>query len=84
MTIGCNGRGCHKLIKDASDSVFCLDKGGNKLDTFDWLGDIPEAYLSCDICEVRFKNTRKGYYKNVNDLKLKKGDVVAVEGITGT
>jgi cell fate regulator YaaT (PSP1 superfamily) len=83
MTIGCNGRGCHKLIKDASDSVFCLDKGGNKLDTFNWLGAIPETYQSCDIIEVRFKNTRKGYYKNVNDLKLKKGDVVAVESSPG-
>ena len=64
-------------------SVTCIDIGGNKLDTYDWLQDIPEAYQNCDIVEVRFKNTRKGYFRNVNDLKLKKGDVVAVEASPG-
>jgi cell fate regulator YaaT (PSP1 superfamily) len=83
MTNGCNGRGCHKLIKDASESVICIDIGGNKLNTYDWLIDIPEAYHNCDIVEVRFKNTRKGFYKNVNDLKLKRGDIIAVEASPG-
>ena len=83
MTNGCNGRGCHKLVKDTSDSITSLDAGGNKLDTYNWLQDISEAYQDCDIVEVRFKNTRKGYYRNVNDLKLKKGDVVAVEASPG-
>jgi cell fate regulator YaaT (PSP1 superfamily) len=83
MTNGCNGRGCHKLIKDASESVTCQDMGGNKLNAFGWLGDIPEAYQDCDIVEVRFKNTRKGFFRNVNDLKLKKGDVLAVEASPG-
>ena len=36
MTNGCNGRGCHKLVKDATESVTCIDMGGNKLDTYDW------------------------------------------------
>jgi len=83
MINGYNGRGCHKLIKDASESVTCKDMGGNKLDTFNWLEDIPEAIQDCDIVEVRFKNTRKGFYRNVNDLKLKRGDVVAVEASPG-
>lgn len=83
MTNGFNGRGCHKLLKDASESFTCVDMGGNKLDNTNWLLDIPESYQDCDIIEVRFKNTRKGYYKNVNDLKLKKGDVVAVEASPG-
>ena len=83
ITNGCNGRGCHKLVKDSSDSITSLDVGGNKLDTYNWLEDISEAYQDCDIVEIRFKNTRKGYYRNVNDLKLKKGDVVAVEASPG-
>jgi cell fate regulator YaaT (PSP1 superfamily) len=83
MTNGCSGRGCHKFVKDTSESVTCIDMGGYKLDTYDWLGDIPEAYQNCDIVEVRFKNTRKGFFRNVNDLKLKKGDVVAVEASPG-
>lgn len=33
--------------------------------------------------EVRFKNTRKGFYRNVNNLKLEVGDIVAVEASPG-
>src|SRR3990172_5494360 len=83
MTNGCDGRGCHKLIKDSSEAVTCVDKGGHKLDTYNWLEDIPEIYQNCDLVEVRFKNTRKGYFRNVNDLHLQKGDVVAVEASPG-
>ncbi len=83
MTNDCHGRGCHKLIKDAAESVSAVDMGGNKLDTYDWLNDIPETCQHTDIVEVRFKNTRKGFYRNVNELKLKKGDVVAVEASPG-
>ena len=36
-----------------------------------------------DLVEVQFKHTRKGYYHNVNNLELKKGDVVAVEASPG-
>ena len=83
MTNGCEGRGCHKLVKDASDTLTSIDSGGNKLDTYDWLQDIAETYHNCDIVEVRFKNTRKAFFKNVNDLNLRKGDVVAVEASPG-
>ncbi|MBN2482209.1 MAG: hypothetical protein JXB19_10735 [Bacteroidales bacterium] len=77
------GRGCHKLVKDQTDAFSCYDIGGNKLDAINLHRDIPEHYHNCDIVEVRFKNTRKGYYKNVNSLKLQKGDVVAVEASPG-
>ncbi|MBR3726573.1 MAG: hypothetical protein IKN21_03100, partial [Prevotella sp.] len=36
-----------------------------------------------DLVEVQFKNTRKGYFHNVNNLDLKKGDIVAVEANPG-
>ena len=36
-----------------------------------------------DVVEIRFKNTRKGYYRNVNELRLKRGDMVAVEASPG-
>jgi len=55
----------------------------NKLNTYDWLADIPENSELCDMVEVQFKNTRKGYYKNSNNLKLEKGDIVAVEASPG-
>ena len=54
-----------------------------QLNTYDWLADVPGNAESTDLVEVQFKNTRKGYYHNVNNLDLKKGDVVAVEAHPG-
>ncbi len=71
------------MIKDASEASACVDTGCNKLDTFDFFSDIREAYQNVDIVEVRFKNTRKGFFKNVNNLKLKRGDIIAVEANPG-
>ncbi len=58
-------------------------KQDNKLNTYDWLADIPGNNELCDMVEVQFKNTRKGYYRNSNNLKLEKGDIVAVEASPG-
>lgn len=55
----------------------------NKLDTYDWMAELPMVGAEFDLIEVRFKNTRKGFYKNVNKLKLSKGDIVAVEASPG-
>jgi hypothetical protein len=57
--------------------------GYNKLDSFNWLRDIPDIPDENDIVEIRFKNTRKGFFKNVNGLRLEIGDVVAVEASPG-
>jgi cell fate regulator YaaT (PSP1 superfamily) len=57
--------------------------GYNKLDSFNWLKDIPTIPDENDIVEIRFKNTRKGFYRNVNGLRLEIGDVVAVEASPG-
>lgn len=54
-----------------------------KLNTYDWLADIPGNADESDLVEVQFKNTRKGYYRNSNKLKLEKGDIVAVEATPG-
>ncbi len=54
-----------------------------KLHVTDWMKDIPDKNLKSDIAEVRFKNTRKDYFSNVNKLKLQQGDIVAVEGSPG-
>jgi cell fate regulator YaaT (PSP1 superfamily) len=57
--------------------------GYNKLDSFNWLSNLPETPGFNDIVEVRFKNTRKGFYRNVNNLRLEIGDIVAVEASPG-
>ena len=63
-----------------------------QLNTYDWLADVPGNHDftednslagASDLVEVQFKNTRKGYYHNVNHLPLKKGDIVAVEASPG-
>lgn len=55
----------------------------HQLNTYDWLADVPGNNATTDLVEVQFKNTRKGYYHNVNNLDLKKGDIVAVEANPG-
>ncbi len=55
----------------------------NKLHTYDWLHDSPEFQKLSNMVEVQFKNTRKGYYVNSNNLELEQGDLVAVEATPG-
>lgn len=71
---GCNNNGS------------CGTTGGcNKLTVFDWLGNmrLPEGQRAFDIVEVRFKNSRKEYFRNTNNLTLNVGDPIAVEATSG-
>ncbi|NCE72549.1 regulatory iron-sulfur-containing complex subunit RicT [Odoribacter sp. Z80] len=54
-----------------------------KLSVYDWLNDLPSTDCAPEIVEVRFKNTRKGFYSNPSHLPLKEGDIVAVEAALG-
>ena len=58
-------------------------KRADKLNTYDWMADLPDNADACDIVEVQFKPPRKGYFINANKLHLEKGDVVAVEANPG-
>lgn len=69
----CNGDICVKGCSRHAD----------KLNTYDWLADLPDNAAACDVVEVQFKPPRKGYFLNVNKLPLEKGDVVAVEASPG-
>lgn len=70
---------------DTIERGICYTKSGccAKLHVTDWLKDIKTAVPADDIVEVRFKNTRKDYYRNVNNLNLNTGDLIAVEGSPG-
>ena len=61
----------------------CKKSSGQMLSIHDWLADIEINKDSCQYVEVQFKNTRKGYYLNSNNLSLEKGDIVAVESNPG-
>ena len=68
--------------KTQLDPCACRRKGA-KLEVYDWLSDVPESHDDTDLVEVRFKNTRKGYYRNTTHIKLAPGDLVAVEASPG-
>lgn len=77
------GRGCcFTRNQEAEAEAFALPSG-SKLNSYDWASEIPDPMPKSDIYEIRFKNTRKGFYQNVNDLPLAVGDVVAVESSPG-
>ena len=75
------------IVNQTSNNITscnCIKPGScSKLDTFDWLDNIPDPIQKIDVVEVRFKNTRKEFFVNVNGLRLKKGDIVAVEASPG-
>ena len=63
----------------------CSSGGCDKLAVYDWLANMetPAGQKKFDCVEVRFKNGRKEYYRNGNELPIVMGDVVAVEGSPG-
>ena len=54
-----------------------------KLTEYNWMENVPEGPHPSEIVEVRFKNTRKGFFLNPSKLNLKIGDIVAVEAALG-
>jgi len=88
---GCStGRGNHNVPDGVpagcQDNGSCGTGGGcNKLNVFDWLTDmqLPAGEKPFDIVEVRFKNSRKEFFKNQAGVPLLTGDVVAVEASPG-
>ena len=76
-----------KRYKENNGCAGICCKGCGRMDaplnTFDWLAAVPGNEEYTDIVEVQFKNTRKGYYRNSNNIPLQKGDVVAVEASPG-
>lgn len=89
-TCSTNGRGNYNdpsvKVKGCGSSTGTCDTGGcNKLNVFDWLADmeLPSGQQAFDIVEVRFKNSRKEFFRNHENLILSIGEVVAVEASPG-
>lgn len=91
-TCGCGSGGscsCKSGGGCSTKSGGCCSKGGgccsgtHKLEVYNWLEDLPEILGESQMVEVQFKNTRKGYYLNSNNIELFKGDIVAVEASPG-
>ena len=76
------GRGCAFGENELGEAIAQMAEGCFKLHETPWQGEYPE-HEACDIFEVRFKNTRRSFYQNVNNLDLQVGDIVAVEASPG-
>ena len=63
----------------------CNTSGCNKLEVYDWLSNIelPSGQKPYNIIEVRFKNSRKDFYRNTLDKELQAGDVIVVDALKG-
>lgn len=88
MSCGCktSGDSAHSCGSSAGGCA-SVDTCGNsyKLSVFDWLAGIesPGNTAENDFVEVRFKNERKSFFKNVNRLPLHPGSIVTVEASPG-
>ena len=82
---------CTNCSTASSNAPGCGSKGscsnGNcgKMAVFNWLSNmsLPKGQKSFNIIEVRFKNGRKDFFINNNNLNICMGDTVAVEGSPG-
>jgi len=64
----------------------CSTGGCNRMNTHDWLRNLPmsDVASACKVMEVSFsQGTRKDFYRNPNLQAFEKGDLIAVEGISG-
>jgi len=73
------------IPKGCKSNGNCGTGSCDKLTVFDWLSNmaLPNGQSKFDIVEVRFKNGRKHFYKNIKNLPVNIGDVVAVESSPG-
>ena len=64
----------------------CSTGGCNRMNTYDWLHNLPIADMdsACKVIEVSFnKGTRKDFFRNPSLQQYEKGDMIAVEGVSG-
>ncbi|TXF75839.1 stage 0 sporulation family protein [Chryseobacterium sp.] len=88
MSCGCktSGDSSHSCGTKSANGCESVNTCGNsyKLSVFDWLSDINNPVSNqCDFVEVRFKNDRKCFYKNIHRLPLHIGSIVTVESSPG-
>ena len=71
--------------KGCKNNGTCSSGGCNKLEVFDWLANVslPAGQTPYELVEVRFKNSRKAFYRNANQLNLQVGDIVTVDTAPG-
>lgn len=83
--MGCTSCGTGKP-NDSKISGDCSTGRCNRMDVYDWLADLPidEVENRCRVLEISFnQGSRKDFYRNNTAHLFSKGDIVAVEGVSG-
>ena len=77
----CN-RGCTVSVDATGEFECSYRQGCCKLRDYNWLKGVTQDQYK-DLFEVRFKNTRKGFYVNASGQGIRMGDLVVVEAVNG-
>ena len=75
-------RGCTVERTESGELECTYRQGCCKLEVYDWLDGVSQEQWN-EFFEVRFKNTRKGIYRNASGQSIKTGDMVIVEAANG-
>lgn len=84
--MGCGSCSTNSSVPGGCKSNGSCGTGGcGKLHVFDWLSNmaLPIGFKAFEGVEIRFKSTRKDFYRNAEGLPLAIGDVVAVDASPG-
>lgn len=77
--VNCYSRGC-KFTLSQNNTISCsFLKGSTKHNVFDFTANLPKSPFTKNLVEVRFKNTRKDFFINANNINIATNDIVAVE-----
>jgi cell fate regulator YaaT (PSP1 superfamily) len=74
--MACTNCSLNKILSQNNIDIPVELVGGKT--SYDWLNDIPDNSAS-DIVEVRFKNNRKEFYRNIYNLNLSYNEIVTVQ-----
>ena len=90
ITMGCTSCGTSKTNggkpSGCKSNGGCSTGGCNRMNTYDWLHNLPISDIdsACKVIEVSFnKGTRKDFFRNPSLQQYEKGDMIAVEGVSG-
>jgi cell fate regulator YaaT (PSP1 superfamily) len=84
--MGCSSCGTGGKAAGCKSNGGCDSGGCNRMNVYDWLSNLPfsDPESSCRVVEISFNNgSRKDYFRNSTVQVLEKGDMVAVEGVSG-
>ena len=84
--MGCSSCGTGGKVAGCKSNGGCSTGGCNRMNVHDWLSNLPfsDPAGSCKIVEITFNNgSRKDFFRNTTVHLFEKGDLVAVEGVSG-